>query len=227
MSEPEPLSVDDALDRLVNQFSDAMAFFRELIQNAIDAGSDEVEVDFEHRDGMLIVRVDDWGAGMSREIIESRLTRLFSSSKDGDRTKIGKFGIGFVSVFAPKPRAVLVQTGRGLEQLRPDPREIPERGREREPPTRVWIVEHQVGARPSETIIGNDMRVDVYASQPLITRVCAEPSATGLAWALLAVYAHINAVTVNITNEHERQFQQRLADALLDGSLALLQPEMG
>ena len=42
----------------------------------------------------------------SREIIETKLTRLFSSQKDGDRTKIGKFGIGFVSVFAIGPDVV-------------------------------------------------------------------------------------------------------------------------
>jgi molecular chaperone HtpG len=115
---PEPLSVDDALDRLVNQFSDSMAFFRELIQNALDAGSEEVEVWFEHRDGRMIIHVDDWGEGMNREIIETRLTRLFSSSKDGDRTKIGKFGIGFVSVFAIAPEAVCIDTSRDGEHWR-------------------------------------------------------------------------------------------------------------
>lgn len=115
---PEPLSVDDALDRLVNQFSDSMAFFRELIQNALDAGSNEVEVSFEHRDGRMIIRVDDWGEGMNRAIIESRLTRLFSSCKDGDRTKIGKFGIGFVSVFAIEPEAVCIDTSRDGEHWR-------------------------------------------------------------------------------------------------------------
>jgi hypothetical protein len=115
---PEPLSVDDALDRLVNQFSDATAFFRELIQNALDAGSEEVEVWFEHRDGMMIIHVDDWGEGMNREIIDTRLTRLFSSSKDGDRTKIGKFGIGFVSVFAINPEAVCIDTSRDGEHWR-------------------------------------------------------------------------------------------------------------
>jgi hypothetical protein len=116
--EPDPLSVDDALDRLVKQFSDAMAFFRELIQNAIDAGTEEIEVGFEHRDGRMIVRVDDWGSGMTREIIESGLTRLFSSSKDGDRTKIGKFGIGFVSVFAIEPEAISIDTSREGEHWR-------------------------------------------------------------------------------------------------------------
>ncbi len=95
-----------------------MAFFRELIQNSLDAGSEEVEVWFEHLDGRMIIHVDDWGAGMNREIIETRLTRLFSSSKDGDRTKIGKFGIGFVSVFAIMPEAVCIDTSRDGEHWR-------------------------------------------------------------------------------------------------------------
>ncbi|MFO7565936.1 MAG: ATP-binding protein [Enhygromyxa sp.] len=118
MAAPEPLSVDDALDRLVNQFSDSMAFLRELVQNALDAGSEEVEVWFERRDGRMIIHVDDWGEGMNREIIENRLTRLFSSCKDGDRTKIGKFGIGFVSVFAIEPEAVCIDTSRDGEHWR-------------------------------------------------------------------------------------------------------------
>lgn len=108
------------LDDLVRQFADPMAFFRELIQNAIDAGSGEVEIWFEHEPGadgggMLVAHVDDFGEGMSREIIETRLVRLFSSSKDEDFTKIGRFGIGFVSVFAIQPEAVCVDTGRGGE----------------------------------------------------------------------------------------------------------------
>jgi hypothetical protein len=118
VAQPEPLSVDDALDRLVNQFSDAMACFRELIQNALDADSAEVEVWFEHANGMMTIHVDDWGSGMNREIIDTRLTRLFSSTKDGDLTKIGKFGIGFVSVFAIQPHAVSIDTSRDGEHWR-------------------------------------------------------------------------------------------------------------
>ena len=52
---------------------------------------------------------------MSEEIIDDQLTTLFSSSKENDLTKIGKFGIGFVSVFALRPKGVLVQTGRDGE----------------------------------------------------------------------------------------------------------------
>ena len=123
MSEPAPVAVRDALDELVNQFADPMSFLRELIQNAIDAGSEEIEVDVEFEpgkdgDGVTIVRVDDFGEGMTREIVEKRLTRLFSSAKDGDMTKIGKFGIGFVSVFAIEPEAVCVDTAREGEAWR-------------------------------------------------------------------------------------------------------------
>ncbi len=114
--------VDDALDELVNQFSDPLSFLRELVQNAIDAGSHEVEIStsFETRGdtGVSVIEVADWGGGMTREIIETKLTRLFSSQKDGDRTKIGKFGIGFVSVFALGPEVVCVDTARDGEAWR-------------------------------------------------------------------------------------------------------------
>jgi hypothetical protein len=116
--------VKDALDELVHQFADPLSCLRELIQNAIDAGTTEVEVAFEYEagegdaDGAMVLRVQDWGGGMDREIIDNKLTRLFSSGKDGDRTKIGKFGIGFVSVFALEPDAVCVDTGRAGERWR-------------------------------------------------------------------------------------------------------------
>ncbi|MGH1341943.1 MAG: ATP-binding protein [Nannocystales bacterium] len=122
MSAPSVAPVDDALDELVNQFSDPLSFLRELVQNAIDAGSHEVEINtsFEAKGdaGTAVIAVSDWGGGMSREIIETKLTRLFSSQKDGDRTKIGKFGIGFVSVFAIGPEVVCVDTARDGEAWR-------------------------------------------------------------------------------------------------------------
>ena len=128
---------DVALDTLIYQFSDRMSFYRELIQNALDAGSGTIEIDFEFTPpepapggdgglpeeageplGGLVIHVGDCGEGMDREIIEGRLTRLFSSSKDGDLTKIGRFGIGFVSVFAIEPEAVVLDTARGGERWR-------------------------------------------------------------------------------------------------------------
>jgi molecular chaperone HtpG len=118
-------STQDALENLIEQFSDVYCFYRELIQNSLDAGTNRVDVDLEFKpplepgqDGVMIIHVDDYGEGMNRQIIDSQLTRLFSSSKENDRTKIGKFGIGFVSVFAIKPDAVNIDTSRDGEDWR-------------------------------------------------------------------------------------------------------------
>lgn len=110
----------EAVENLVTQFSSSLDFYRELVQNSIDAGSSSVDVWMEFEpgegvDGTIAIHVDDFGEGMNEEIIDEQLTKLFSSTKEDDLTKIGKFGIGFVSVFALQPRAVLVQTGRGGE----------------------------------------------------------------------------------------------------------------
>lgn len=123
MAAPAPLHVDRALDELVNQFADPMSFLRELVQNALDAGSSEVEISIEWEPGadgrgVAVILVEDWGEGMTREIIETKLTRLFSSAKDGDMTKIGKFGIGFASVFAIEPDVVCVDTSRDGQHWR-------------------------------------------------------------------------------------------------------------
>ena len=109
-----------AIEDVIQQFSDPLAFLRELVQNSIDAGSGEVEIqiDRDEESGLVTITVCDWGEGMTREIIETKLVRLFSSAKDKDFTKIGKFGIGFVSVFAVEPEVVCVDTGRDGEWWR-------------------------------------------------------------------------------------------------------------
>ncbi|MCB9743731.1 MAG: ATP-binding protein [Alphaproteobacteria bacterium] len=105
---------DQALENLVNQFARPLDFLRELVQNSVDAGSPRVEVRalYREQEGVLELGVQDWGEGMDEEIIDNHLTRLFSSTKEDDLTRIGKFGIGFTSVFALRPEAVLVRTGR-------------------------------------------------------------------------------------------------------------------
>ena len=118
------IEAGDTLENLVNQFTDPYACLRELIQNAMDAGSESVEVWFEFNPyekgdkGLAIIHLDDTGEGMTRRIIDTKLTQLFSSNKEDDLTKVGKFGIGFVSVFALEPNAVIVDTGRDGEYWR-------------------------------------------------------------------------------------------------------------
>jgi hypothetical protein len=119
MDRDTTIDVGEALDSLVHQFSDPWSFLRELIQNAIDADSPEIDVCIDHEPpDLMVVEVRDAGAGMDRQIIDTRLTRLFSSSKDGDYTKIGRFGIGFCSVFAIDPEVVCLDTGRNGEYWR-------------------------------------------------------------------------------------------------------------
>lgn len=125
--------VDALLERLVAQFESPYDFLRELVQNAMDAGSDRVEVTLESHplgqsgqpksgagssepdEVIFELTLLDTGAGMDESIIDQELTRLFASGKSGDRTMAGGFGIGFVSVFAWEPETVLVHTGRGGE----------------------------------------------------------------------------------------------------------------
>ncbi|HHO49953.1 MAG TPA: hypothetical protein ENK18_03555 [Deltaproteobacteria bacterium] len=114
-----PSLAEQALANLVNQFARPLDFLRELAQNSIDAGSPRIEVAVAwdppppgSPEGVLRIHVDDFGEGMDEDIIDNQLTRLFSSTKEDDLTKIGKFGIGFTSIFAILPEAVLLRTGR-------------------------------------------------------------------------------------------------------------------
>lgn len=104
---------------VVSQFADPLAFYRELVQNAIDAGtpSIEVEVGYDTSAGAVRAVVRDRGEGMDRDTIENQLLVLFRSTKDRDPTKIGKFGIGFSSVLSPRPRIVVVHTVRDGRRL--------------------------------------------------------------------------------------------------------------
>lgn len=107
--------VEDAFRTVVDQFKDPLAFLRELVQNSLDAGSAVIDVEVRHDGELVTFEVHDSGEGMDRAIIESKLLRMFASDKEGDATKIGKFGIGFKSVFAVRPETVVVDTARGAE----------------------------------------------------------------------------------------------------------------
>src|SRR5262245_4755800 len=99
---------------MVRQFADPYAFLRELVQNGIDAGASALSVHISRESGDLsITTVTDDGSGMTPEIMEGPLLTLFSSSKEDDLTKIGKYGVGFVSVFALEPEEVQVLTSCG------------------------------------------------------------------------------------------------------------------
>ncbi len=111
-------AVHDAIHQMVRQFADPMAWLRELVQNALDAGATSINVHLDYQPdrasdrGALLASVTDDGHGMDQDTIERSLVVLFRSTKDRDPTKIGKFGVGFFSVFGAGPSVVTVDSGR-------------------------------------------------------------------------------------------------------------------
>jgi len=129
------VGADEALEALVGQFADPLAFLRELVQNSLDAASTSIDVDFAFDEeagdkkktgakksrqdrGLAKISVVDNGEGMNEGIIDRYLLTLFSSTKENDLTKIGKFGVGFVSIFAIEPELVVLETGQSGEAWR-------------------------------------------------------------------------------------------------------------
>ncbi|MBI4677061.1 MAG: ATP-binding protein [Elusimicrobia bacterium] len=115
-------SVPGLVKDLVDQFSDPLAFYRELIQNSIDAGSNRIDVTLEYdgKTGAARMAVEDDGEGMDERIIDEYFLVLFRSTKEDDLTKIGKFGVGIVSVFSLRPDLVRVHTAKAGESWRLD-----------------------------------------------------------------------------------------------------------
>ncbi|XXX76478.1 ATP-binding protein [Sorangium sp. So ce134] len=139
---PPPGPVAD----MVQQFADPYAFLRELVQNGMDAGARKIAVRVETLPGACATSVTDDGCGMRREDIEGPLLTLFSSSKEGDPSKIGKYGVGFVSVFALRPEQVDVETWRDgqawLLRLRSDTSyELEDAGPRQGSGTRVTLIQ--------------------------------------------------------------------------------------
>ncbi len=98
---------------MVRQFADPYAFLRELVQNSIDAGATAIDVRLEHLStGVTTTAITDDGSGMTRAIMEGPLLTVFSTSKEGQKGKIGKYGVGFVSVLALDPDEVVIESWR-------------------------------------------------------------------------------------------------------------------
>src|ERR1700759_3715707 len=83
------------LDLLGHQYSDRTHFIFELIQNAEDAGA--TELSFTLFADRLEVRHD--GRPFTEADVRG-VCGIAQSSKSGDLTQIGRFGIGFKSVYA-------------------------------------------------------------------------------------------------------------------------------
>ncbi len=83
-----------------NQFEDPFLAFRELYANALDAVRGRSEPKISIRVGADRVVIEDNGSGLDESGLEA-LTTLGASTRRG-REAIGRFGIGFASIFDPQ-----------------------------------------------------------------------------------------------------------------------------
>ncbi|MCA9716268.1 MAG: ATP-binding protein, partial [Myxococcales bacterium] len=125
---PEPLRDGEVVEHFVHQYESPLGCVRELVQNSLDAGSEEIDirVDFEPEDtggadealvdadeparGFAELVVEDRGGGMGRGVIEGRLVTLFDSVGDEEPNRVGRYGVGLVSVFALEPELVIIDS---------------------------------------------------------------------------------------------------------------------
>ena len=76
--------------------------------------------------------------------------------------------------------------------------------------------------RPTERTLYLDSEHWLFATMHERSHLGDGTLQEAIAWALLAIYAHLNALLEPITNEHEREFQIRVMTALEQGQLPLL-----
>ena len=96
--------------------SDPWFFLRELAQNSRDAGAQNIWIEAgQDRMGWETFAFRDDGCGMSAEHARRYLFRLYASSKVGDRTAAGKYGVGFWTILKFKPARVVIESRTGKE----------------------------------------------------------------------------------------------------------------
>lgn len=95
---------------------DPWFFFRELAQNARDAGASRIDIEARRLpSGEEYLRFTGDGSGMRLEEARRFLFRLYSSSKEKDRCAAGMYGIGFWSVLRFRPDHIVVESDNDKE----------------------------------------------------------------------------------------------------------------
>lgn len=99
-------NIEQIVQELSKQFRDREDAFRELLQNSIDSDTPQIDVYYQERPAerddhvKLDIVFEDYGCGMNIFEREEYFRKLFKSSKEKNKRKIGKYGIGISSVFA-------------------------------------------------------------------------------------------------------------------------------
>lgn len=111
--------ITTVLEDMREHLHEEAAFARENIQNSLDAGATKIEINYSYNKEKSTgkIRFKDNGTGMSYTTIHKELLTLFESKKEDNITKIGRFGIGFISNFAQKKlERVTVTTNTGEKE---------------------------------------------------------------------------------------------------------------
>jgi hypothetical protein len=117
------VSAEEFLHGIKQQFTERELALRELGQNSQDADASTIQVDYgydETNQQMDLTFLDD-GCGMDRKTINDHYLRLFDSPKEDDKTKVGLWALGRVSMLCYDPELLeihtLPATGPGYELL--------------------------------------------------------------------------------------------------------------
>jgi hypothetical protein len=115
------VNVKAMIQRILSRYPSKYAMFREMIQNANDAGANEITFDFRNscdagmwtyfkNDPCLVISDD--GSGFT----EAAWTRLRTiASGNPDPNKVGGFGVGFYSVFSVTDEPIVKSGGSELD----------------------------------------------------------------------------------------------------------------
>ncbi|MCP4577190.1 MAG: hypothetical protein GY846_12985 [Deltaproteobacteria bacterium] len=103
---------EEFLHGIKQQFTERELALRELGQNSQDADASTIRVDYGYDEAtrqMTLTFLDD-GCGMDRKTILAHYLRFFDSSKEEDKTKVGQWSLGRVSMLCYDPELVEIHT---------------------------------------------------------------------------------------------------------------------
>lgn len=112
---PEPgpaftISAEEIIFSIKQQFTSRELALRELGQNSQDAGATSIRVDWRYEEGKLVMEFLDNGCGMDLGTIQRHYLRLFDSSKEMEKNKVGRWSLGRLTLLCYEPDLIEVVT---------------------------------------------------------------------------------------------------------------------
>jgi len=101
---------EEIIYSIQQQFSQKELALRELGQNSQDADATAIQVNYRYQDKRMILEFLDDGCGMSKNVIIKNYLRLFDSSKENQKDKVGMWSLGRLSLLCYDPERIEVFT---------------------------------------------------------------------------------------------------------------------